>query len=490
MLPLEDGAMEILIGLLILIATILTILAVGAAGPPWQPPPHDLDDTPVDGDRVARLLSGYVAIDTSNPPGLEDWPRTRDMPAHVAYLLKHWVEPLGLEHRLLPGGSLAVFVPSDDQRRPVLMLSHADVVPIDRVDRERWTQPPFSGLVKDGFVWGRGTLDNKGSAVMYLEAVRLLIERGDRPSRKLVILVTADEETDGSNGSCRIVRDHLKELGNPEILLDEGSCVTPDFLPGHLVGIVAVAEKTFLTARLRVEGSGGHASVPTRDDPSAVLVRALERVVSWQTPARIHPIVREAMWRVGGAMGFPAKWLFRNPGVFRRVLLRNLQKDPGGNAVTRDVLAITMLRGGIKENIIPREVEAMVNARLMLGSSPEEFVDRLRNRINDERVQISPEVWPGRDRPTSWDTPAFRAIEAVASAVLGRPEAPIVMVPLIAAATTDSRYYAEAGLECYRFHPLVLDADELRGVHGVDERISISNLERGTRFYLNLIQVL
>jgi len=482
--------MIILIGILILVASALIVLAAGAAGPRWQPPRHALDDTPVDGARAAELLSGYVAIDTTNPPGIEAWPMLGDTPAHVAYLLEHWIEPLGLEHRLFPGGSLAIFVPSEDDRRPVLMLSHADVVPVDPVDREHWTHPPYSGLVEDGIVWGRGTLDNKGSAVMYLEAVRLLLERGDQPSRKLVILVTADEEVGGTEGSGRIVRDHLEELGNPEILLDEGSNITPEFLPGHLVGAVAVAEKTFVTVKLRVEGSGGHASMPSPDNPSAVLARALERVVSWQTKSVIHPIMREAMWRIGGAQGFPASWLFRNPSIFSRILLPNLQKDPGSNALTRDSVAITMLSGGIKENIIPREVEAVVNARLMPGRSLEEFVDLLRKRIGDERVTIAAERWPGRDRATPWDTPTFKAIEAVAGAVFADIDAKLVMTPAIAAATTDSRYYAEAGLECYRFHPLVLTRDEVSGIHGVDERISIANLERATRFYLNLIQIL
>jgi carboxypeptidase PM20D1 len=482
--------MELAILLLMVAAVVIVALARGASGPRWRPPPHELDATPVDGERAARLLSGYVAIDTSNPPGIEAWPRVGDTPAHIAYLLEHWVEPLGLEHRLLPGGSLAIFVPSDDPGAPVLMLSHADVVPVDPADTARWSHPPFSGLVQDGIVWGRGTLDNKGSAVMYLEAVRMLLERGGRPSRRLVILVTADEEVGGANGSRRIARDHLEELGSPEILIDEGSFLVPDLLPGHLVGAVALAEKTFVGVRLRVEGQGGHAAAPTPDSPPAVLTRALQRIVDWRTPSRIHPIVREALWRIGGVQGFPARWVLRNPRVFRQVVLGGLQKNPGGNAITRDTVALTILRGGIKENVIPGEVEAVLNARLLPGSPPDQFVRALGARIGYDRVQITSQAWPGRDRPTYWNTPTFRAIEAVAGAVFGDLRDPLVMIPAIAPGATDSRHFAEAGLECYRFLPLVLDADERGGVHGIDERISIANLERGIRFYLNLVQVL
>ena len=132
----------------------------------------------------------------------------------------------------------------------------------------------------------------------------------------------------------------------------------------------------------------------------------------------------------------------------------------------------------------------MLNARVLPGNSPEELVTSLRARIDDDRVQITTESWPGRDRSTPLDTPTFKAIEAVAGAVFAELSNPLVMIPMIAPGATDCRYFAEAGLECYRFHPLVLGPDERSGVHGIDERISISNLERGTRFYLNLIQVL
>ena len=132
----------------------------------------------------------------------------------------------------------------------------------------------------------------------------------------------------------------------------------------------------------------------------------------------------------------------------------------------------------------------MANVRLLPGNRPEDFERELRARIADQRVQITTEPWPGTDRPTAFDTPTFRAIEAVAGAVFADLSEPLLMVPMIAPATTDCRHYSGAGLECYRFHPLILSSDELSGIHGIDERISVANLERGTRFYLNLIQVL
>jgi carboxypeptidase PM20D1 len=473
-----------------LLAVMVVVMVMTAARPSRQPPHHELDDSPVDATRVAELLAGYVAIDTSNPPGIEAWPRRGDLPAPIAYLLEHWVQPLGLEHRFLAGDNLVVFVPSSDARRPAILLSHADVVPVDPVDLERWTHPPFEGRIEDGYVWGRGTLDNKGSAVMYLEAVRLLLERGASPSRNLVILVTIDEEIGGMEGSQRIVHDHLEELGNPEIVLDEGGFVLPDFLPGYLVAAVALAEKRFLKIRLRVEGEGGHAAAPSPDSPPSVLARALQRVADWQPRPRIHPIVREALWRIGGAQGWMARTVLRHPRLFGRAVLGLLQKNPVGGATVCDTVAITMLRGGIKENIIPGEVEAVANARLLPGTDRDEWVEALRRRIADERVEITADSWPGADRATPLGTPTFEAIEAVMGAVFADSPENLIVVPMIAPGATDCRYYAEAGLECYRFHPVVLDANQRSGIHGIDERISLTDLERGTRFYLNLIQAL
>jgi carboxypeptidase PM20D1 len=200
--------------------------------------------------------------------------------------------------------------------------------------------------------------------------------------------------------------------------------------------------------------------------------------------------VREALRRIGGVQRGPLGWLLSNAGLVQKILLPVMQRNPAGNAITRDTVAITILRGGIKENIVPGEVEAVINARLLPGSSLDRFVEKLRKRIGDDRVELTVEAWPGRDRPTTFDSATFASIEAVASALFEDPARPLVIIPAISPGTTDSRYYSQAGLECYRFHPLILDASERSGLHGVNERISVENLERGTRFYLNLLQTL
>jgi len=469
---------------------LIVVLVFRARGPAWAPPPCGVEPGEVDVQRVAAGVAGYLAIDTSIPPGQASWPTLDGEQAWQRYLLDGWVRPLGLEHRVLPGGSLAIFVHGDDPRPPVLFLDHADVVPVADDERERWTHPPFGGVVADGFVWGRGALDNKGCVIMALEALRMLGEQGRSPSRRLVLLVTPDEEVNGEGGSGRVVRDHLEDLGFPNVVLDEGSFVLPDFYTGLTVAAVAVAEKTFLRVGLRVEGEAGHASMPGPDTPSAVLARALQRIADWQPPAELSPPLRETLWRLGGAKGFPLSVVLRNPWLFRSVLLGIFQRTTAGNAVIRDTAAITVVRAGSKENVLPAVASATINARLLPGHEPEAFVQQLARRIADPRVVLEMKIWPGLDRMGSWNTPAFEAIETAIAATVGPLEDPLVVAPIVTPGTTDSRYYTEAGLEAYRFHPLLLDANERAGIHGIDERVSLDNLARGTRYYQVLFQLL
>jgi carboxypeptidase PM20D1 len=480
----------LLLCLLVLVVFVL-YLAFGARGPTWAPPPCTLSAEPVDAAGVAEALAGYLRIDTSIPPGRGAWELDEgERPRWAAYLIDRWADPLGYEHRTLPGGSLAIFVPSEDPRPPVLFLDHADVVPVGEAELPRWTHPPFAGTVADGFVWGRGALDNKGCVVMALEALRLMREAGQAPSRRLVLLITPDEEVNGQEGSGRVVQDQLEALGFPEIVLDEGSFLLPDFFPGLTVGAVALAEKTFLRVRLRVEGEAGHASMPGPDTPGAVMARALQRVADWEPPAELSPLLRETLWRIGGVKGFPLAWVARNPAVFGSILSRIFQRTVAGNAVVRDTVAITVLRAGAKENALPSRAEATLNVRLLPGHTPAEFLDLLAARLADPRVELEATPWPGHDRAGSWQTPTFAAIEAAVSASVGPLDDPLVVVPVITPGTTDSRWFSEAGLEAYRFHPLLLDAGERARIHGIDERVSLDNLARGTRFYQLLFRLL
>lgn len=461
--------------------------APGPVDAPDRPPPA------VDGERVAEALAAYLRIDTQRPAGPDSWPvRTvvvddttepptvRSRPAWIAHLEDGWTTPLGLRTARL-GEGFAVFVDTPDPRPPVLWLSHVDVVPVDAED---WTVPPFEGRIDDTWVWGRGALDNKASTICQLEALRLLTEAGLTPSRDLVLLVTPDEETSGATAQAAAA--DLAALGNPEVVIDEGSYVLPDFLSDLTVAAVAVAEKTYVSYDLTVRVDGGHSSMPRGASSIDVLTAALQRIATWETEDGLTDVFVEAFRRLGPHRAYPESIALGNADLLGPVLLPIVQRTAAGNAVTRDTIAATIVQAGVKDNVIPTTARATLNARLLPTTDPEDFLARLTARVADERVVIEASAWPANAGISRWDTPTFEAVERSVHAIL--PDA--VVIPSLTPGTMDARYFAAQGLTAYRFHPFVVDAEERARIHGVDERIHRDDLTRGVQFYWSLAQAL
>jgi len=335
-------------------------------------------------------------------------------------------------------------------------------------------------------VWGRGALDNKASTVVTFEALRELLEAGGQPSRDLVIMVTPDEEVSGALGAKLVAETMLEDIGNPSVVIDEGSVVLPDFYEPLVVAAVAVAEKTYLTVELTVDGEGGHSSMPTKDAPTMVLSRALARVADWETEDGLTEQMAETLRRISVQEDFPKSLVLGNPALFEAILLGIVQASPGGNAVTRDTVAITMMDSGVKDNVVPNQARATLNARLMPGKEVDAFLAELAAAIDDDRVQLTPQGWATVSPPGAWDTETFAALEGV----IGQHWPGAIVAPIVTPGTTDSRYFGAAGLETYRFLPFELAADERKKIHGIDERISLENLERGHDFWLDLLQAL
>lgn len=489
---------RILGGVAVVVVVALAGLTLRASGPGWERPEVVPAVEAVDADDVAAKLASLLRVDTRQPPGPPGWDRVSPSvdagadeddaadaaepepgePAWVALLRETWLDPLDLRWERF-GEGLAVFVDADDPRPPVLWLSHVDVVPVDDRELDRWSYPPFDGTVADGFVWGRGALDNKASIVCQLEALAWLKASGRSPSRKIVMLITPDEEVSGATAQLGASPEGLARLGGPNVVIDEGSFVLPDFLPGSLVGAIAVGEKTFVSYDLVVEGDGGHASMPTGQAPADVLVDALARLRAWRTPAGLTPVFLEGFGRIAPYRGFVERVLLANADLLQPLLLPRVQASPAGNAVTRDTFALTILDAGVADNVVPTRAQATLNARLLPDTEPDAFLAQLTAAVADERVRIEPRGWPTRAGWGPWDTPTFTALEhALVAAV---PE--VVVIPSLTTGTMDARYFGAAGLEHYRIHPFVLDSRERERFHGIDERIAVEDLVRGVRFY-------
>jgi carboxypeptidase PM20D1 len=434
-------------------------------------------------DKAAASLAEYIRIDTSTPPGIP----AVGTPAYIPLLIDRYATPLGLSHQIVDGrGLLLRWRAPRSFGPPLVLLSHADVVPVAEEERPLWTHAPFAGDIEGGFVWGRGALDNKASTICELEAIAALQRANLVPRRDILLLVVPDEEIGGSEGAVRFVREHLALLEQPIALIDEGSFVIPDQIPGVNLVAVAVAEKQYVTIRMTVDSEAGHSSMPTRKNAPAVLNRALARLMDFELPIERLPPVERLLDRMSDRSGFGQRLLLRNRWLFGPVIERVLSSGAAGNAMLRSTHALTVLRAGIKDNVVPAHAEALVNFRLLPGNSREQVLAEIRRVIAEPAVAITV-IEAEVDTPiTPFDGPLWDSIEAVLATAI--PEA--LVAPVVSPGTTDARHFARVGIPTYRLLPFTTDAGERQRVHGIDERISLDNIEQAIRVYAHLIRTL
>ncbi len=434
---------------------------------------------------AAELLSQAIQIDTTNPPGNE---------APLAEFFVDIAEREGLEARVIKtpsGGSEGdraaawARLPGHGKQRPIVLLSHLDVVP---ADGEGWVVDPFSGLITAGYVVGRGALDAKGVSIVHLLAMAELARRDTRLDRDVLFLATPDEESGGQSGAGWLVRRRPDLLRGAEFLLTEGGGILVGDAGEPNVWGVGVAEKGPCWARLVARGAAGHGS--TAGPAAAVprLVAALERVRRMPLPVRVVPEVATMFgWlapiaapedRAGYADLATA---LRDDPHFRSRFLA----DAARSALVRNTVNITVLAAGSHTNVAPEEAHADLDVRLLPGESCNAFLDHLRSVIADPAVQVQsllafePLGSPAR-------TELFAAIETVA----GEVDPGALVVPRVIAGFTDAHWFRELGLVAYGFVPRWLPPSETVGIHGSNERIAIDNLERGVRTMVRILEVL
>lgn len=431
---------------------------------------------------AARLLSQYLQFDTTNPPGNE---------ASAAEFLANVFRERGFEPHLLeaaPGrANLIVRLPAPGQPQapPCLLYTHVDVVPADPAG---WSVPPFLGKIADGFVWGRGALDNKGLGIIFLQALSLLKQSGRPLNRDLIFLAAADEEVNGRSGVSWLL-DHHPDLIKAEYVWDEGGVGLKQAGGGDdYLYEIAVAEKFNLAVKLIAHGTPGHASIPHPDNPQDRLVRALIRLKRWQQPARLTGPVIEMLQTLAARQSLPRSVLFTHAGrAWLWPLLQPvLEKEPLFSSLIRNTITLTMLRGGQSGNVIPAQAEANLDIRLLPGEKVNTVLAGLRSVIADSKVAVEVEELPVMHPPTPAGTDFFRALVQT----LQKIGPPGLAVPYLSPGTTDSRFFRRAGMKAYGFLPMLLDVQELSRIHGVDERVSTANLRWGTQVVVETLEKL
>jgi acetylornithine deacetylase/succinyl-diaminopimelate desuccinylase-like protein len=429
-------------------------------------------------DEAVQLLQELIRIDTTNPPGNE-----RAAALHLQKLL----ESDGIETRILdvaPGrANLYARIKGDGSRRPLILLSHTDVV---MAEPQRWTVPPFSGELRDGFIYGRGATDMKGTATVHATLMRLVKRLKVPLKRDLILLAVADEEA-GGTGATAIIEKYPELIRGAEFLLNEGDVVYVE--NGKVVQYgVDVMEKAALWLRIIAKGPTGHGSIPIANSSVERLLGALERLRRWETPIQVSPAVAEGYRMRAQQQTDPVlrnaysdlQKAFKNPALRKKLLT-----DSTLNAEVRNTFTITGLQGSDKVNVIPGTAWAQIDARLLPGETPESFIAKLSRVLDDPALEI--ETLEG-STPTgsSADTDLMRAIRKVAA----RRDPGVPVIPTMLTSSTDSAKFRSAGITAYGFEPFKLDDGELNRSHGDDERVSVENLGFALQFLYEVIMEL
>ena len=376
-------------------------------------------------------------------------------------------------------GQLFLLSGSDPQAAPLLLLAHLDVVPAEGASLGEWTHPPFSGAIADGYVWGRGALDDKASAICIFEAMEHMLAQGVRPVRSLIFAAGEDEEVLGERGAAKMAA-WLAERGvRPFMVLDEGMALVDGVFDG-----VESEERGYATLELLVEAEGGHSSMPPERTAVFALSRALARLEERPMPAHTDGVVGAMLDRLGHEQPLLQQVVTSNRWLFNPLVVMTMEAAPGPNAMLRTTFAPTVVRAGEVENALPTQARAWVNARVHPSDSIPLVLEHVRDAVAGLGVEVSLVGTSSPPSPISpYEGPAWETLRrALASVEPGAVQAPGLVV-----GATDARHYASLSPNVYRFLPLRLKSEDLPRIHGVDERVGVENLGESVRFYMELI---
>jgi len=413
----------------------------------------------------------YLRFDTTNPPS--------NTAAAIAYL-KAILDKEGIATQTFeskPGMvTLVARIPGPAGVKPLLLMSHADVVPAVGAN---WTHHPFDADVSGGYVWARGAIDNKAHGIMALMTMLALKRNGLALRRGVEMMVNPDEEAGGENGADWMVKNHWDAI-DPAFAFNEGGEGAPDWLGvAGITFLVAVSEKRVNWLHLSVRGKGGHGSVPKPDNPNLILINALHRLLENQPPIRITQIFADAMESIAPLEPFPASFELAHlewPGM-AQVATAGVLGPYTIQALMRDTISLTMLNAGFKVNVVPTVAEAELDCRLLPGTDADAFLKRLREQLGAGDFAIDYIQRPDDAPPSPSSGEAWDAIKrVVASDFKGA-----IVVPWMTTGGTDSRSLRAKGVPSYGFVPVILDNGEISRIHGDDERLSIENLNRGVK---------
>ncbi|MCP5181497.1 MAG: M20/M25/M40 family metallo-hydrolase [Pseudomonadales bacterium] len=426
-----------------------------------------------DGPDATAMLSAYLRVDTINPPGNES--------RGVAWLAAV-LDKAGIAYETgesAPGrGNLWARLPGGDEPGLVL-LNHIDVVP---ATREYWDFEPLSGDVKDGYIYGRGAIDMKGLAIAQLTAFLRLAASGRKLNRDVWFVATADEEAGGDYGAGWLLKTHGELFDKVGYVLNEGGAGRR--FDDKVAVMVEVTQKVPLWLRLTAFGRPGHGSAPQPETAVTRIVRAAQRIGETNFKPRLIPEVQAMLESIAPYQSEDRAALLANAAASIRdpdFMLRLQLEDPGTHSLLRNTCSVTRLEGSSKINVVPPQASIELDCRLLPDQDPEAFIAELTALVGDENVQIET-LMSFTPAISGTANPLYRALQAVSEETFAAP-----LIPTVAGGFTDSHFFRDRGITAYGYSPFLFDPEEMRGVHGNNERVSVENLERGADVLTNLL---
>jgi acetylornithine deacetylase/succinyl-diaminopimelate desuccinylase-like protein len=436
---------------------------------------------------VTDLLSNLIRINTTNPPGNE---------IEAAKYLAGTLEKEGFKCELFestPGrGSIITRLKGTGEKPSLLLLSHLDVV---AANPKEWSVDPFEGVVKNGFVWGRGALDMKSMTTMEVMVMKLLKRNNVKLEGDVILAATADEEKGGEAGAGWLVRNHPEKIRADYVINEGGGLAIP--IEGKNIYTIQTAEKGILWFKIKAKGRPGHGSVPgTADNAILRMNRVVEKLGNYRAKMTVVPTVKQFLSQITKENKTEQQapmLLLQNPDMGDQILDMLAEKDKAMaeelRASLRMTITPTIIHGGIKENIIPSECEAVFDCRVLPGQTPTEAMDEIKGLMPDADLEKLEFETIQANEPS--ESPANTPLYELIVNVMKEFEPNCSVAPILLTGGTDSRFFRKIGSICYGFQPLRSDmpyGEILKTIHGIDERISIENLVFGTSVLYNVVE--
>lgn len=393
-----------------------------------------------------------------------------------------------LELKIINDYSLVYYWKGTDAKKaPLLFLGHYDVVPAETSTLNKWTHPPFSGHIDNEWIWGRGAVDDKFQIMSLLEAAEKLMKENFIPRQDIYFGFGHDEEIGGEQGALKIAEYFKTKNLEFELILDEGGIMVKDVFPGitKTIALIGTAEKGDMNIEMAVFQKGGHSSVPPKETAIDILSKAITKLNKQPMPARLQEPTIKMLNKLAPYFDGKTRFALKHRGLFRKKILKKLSNNNGTNALIRTIISPTMLRGGVKENSLPTFAAVNLNVRVLQGDSIESVMAYIHKITNDTSIQLT--LKKPYHNPSAI-TPSNGKVWDALNATIKENWPDVIITPLVAPGTTDSRHYSSLSKNIFRFIPVTVNDESKEQIHGINERIGINEYRKSIVFYTELIK--